>query len=96
MVTDWQQTQRNLKCRSSSSVENASKEIIKWKPPQEGHLKINMDASLSRESDSFSLGMVIRDDKGVFLEGKVIRLQYMEMALDAETRGVLEALRWAA
>ncbi|KAL8089810.1 hypothetical protein AgCh_039324 [Apium graveolens] len=96
MVTEWQQSQRNRKDRNRSLVEHANKKPAKWKPPQEGQLKINVDASLSRESDSFGLGMVIRDDNGMFLLGKVIRLQHVEIALDAETRGVLEALKWAA
>lgn len=55
-------------------MNRASREYVKWKPPEVGHLKINVDASLSQETESFALGMVIRDDKGGFIKGKITRL----------------------
>lgn len=72
VVTDWQQAQKNKIDRARSIEGRVIERNIKWKPPEEGHLKINVDASLSKESDSFAIGMVIRVSEGKFIEGKVI------------------------
>lgn len=94
-ISEWQQAQKNIKTRGRGVEDRVRRETVRWKPPEAGHLKINVDASLSQETDSYALGMVIRDDKGGFVEGKVVRLHYVESAMDAETKGVFEALRWA-
>lgn len=61
-----------------------------------GYLKINVDVSTLKETDSFVIGMVVRDEKGLFVEGQVYRVAHLELVMDAEARGVLEALRCAA
>lgn len=94
-IFEWQQAQKNSKTRGRYLEDGVSRETFKWKHSKAGHLKINVDASLSQETDSYASGIVIRDDRGGFVEGKVVRLQYVESSLDAETKGVLEALRWA-
>ncbi|GMN21284.1 hypothetical protein TIFTF001_050116 [Ficus carica] len=38
-----------------------------WLPPQSGYLKLNVDASVSPESDHIGKGAVIRDEKGRML-----------------------------
>ncbi|GMN40729.1 hypothetical protein TIFTF001_009947 [Ficus carica] len=38
-----------------------------WLPPQSGYLKLNVDASVSPESDHIGIGAVIRDEKGRIL-----------------------------
>ena len=94
-MKEWQQVQENRHDKGSSGESSVLKKSVSWRPPDAGSMKINVDASLSKEFDSYAVGMVIRDDKVVFVEGKVARLTYMEQALDAEARGVLESLRWA-
>ena len=94
-VKEWQQAQKNRPDQVNSRESTVLKKSVSWRPPDARSMKINVDASLSKESDSYAVGMVIRDDKGVFVEGKVTRLEHMEQALDAEARGVLESLRWA-
>ena len=94
-VKEWQQAQKNRPDQVNSRESTVLKKSVSWRPPDAGSMKINVDASLSKESDSYAVGMVIRDDKGVFVEDKVTRLEHMEQALDAEARGVLESLRWA-
>lgn len=36
-------------------------EAIRWKPPEVGSIKLNVDASFFPGANSFSVGMVIRD-----------------------------------
>ncbi|GMN70498.1 hypothetical protein TIFTF001_039540 [Ficus carica] len=38
-----------------------------WLPPQSGYLKLNVDASVSPESDHIGISAVIRDEKGRIL-----------------------------
>ncbi|GMN41345.1 hypothetical protein TIFTF001_010577 [Ficus carica] len=38
-----------------------------WLPLQSGYLKLNVDASVSTESDHIGIGAVIRDEKGIIL-----------------------------
>ncbi|XP_074290167.1 uncharacterized protein LOC141616904 [Silene latifolia] len=60
---EWKKTQ--LECEIDKSVH--IEEIVKWKPPQRGFWKINVDAAIMGEMGS-GMGMVIRD-----FEGKVER-----------------------
>lgn len=45
-------------------------------------------------SDSFSIGMIIRDHIGTFQAGKVMRLAGNISVYEAEAVGILEALSW--
>lgn len=66
----------------------------KWKPPDRGTLKLNVDASFAPEASSFSIGMVVRDHEGVFIEGRSMTLPRPATVFEAECIGVREALSW--
>ncbi|KAL8134407.1 hypothetical protein AgCh_009436 [Apium graveolens] len=66
----------------------------KWTPPPQGMLKVNVDASVYPQADSFSIGMVLRDHTGLFLEAKVLTLPCPNTVFEAECIGVGEALSW--
>lgn len=61
--------------------------------PPEGVLKINVDASFSQDSASFSVGMM-RNHRGEFLLGKNLSREKPDSAFEAEALGVREALSW--
>ncbi|XP_074345282.1 uncharacterized protein LOC141684272 [Apium graveolens] len=68
--------------------------IIRRKPPEMGQLKLNVDASLFVGENSFSVGMLIRNEVGGFVRGKSMKIQGEVLVLEAEARGIQEALRW--
>ena len=59
-----------------------------------GCVKVNVDASVFAGAEFFSIGMVLRDCEGQFLEAKTIRLPGITSVMEAETMGVSEALSW--
>ncbi|XP_074364363.1 uncharacterized protein LOC141705221 [Apium graveolens] len=71
-------------------------EVEKWQPPEEGSFKVNVDAAIQEGSESFSIGMVIRDHTGTFIEGKVMSFPSPESVFAAEAIGMREALSWIA
>lgn len=46
------------------------------------------------DSNSFSIGMVLRDHKGHFLRGRTRRLSGRVKAFEAKAVGMFEALSW--
>lgn len=66
----------------------------KWKAPAEGRLKLNVDASLFPGMASFTLGLLIRDHRGMFIQAKNMRIEGSNSVMAAEVRGILEALVW--
>lgn len=69
-------------------------EVHRWKPPAEGFLKVNVDASVFAGADTFIIGMVLRDHNGSFIQGKNLCLPYPGTVLEGEAIGVKEALTW--
>lgn len=64
------------------------------KCPEEGHYKLNIDASVFSGTNSFSIGMILRDHNGMFLRGKMARFSGRVLAFEAEVVGILEAPSW--
>lgn len=56
--------------RSSGSCSGKVK--AKWHPPDEGFLKINVDASFLLQCSEGATGLVIRDSAGVLVRGRAI------------------------
>lgn len=68
-------------------------ENMKWSPPSKDCLKLNVDALVVMGDSSFAIGMVIRDDRGKFIQDKNMRFPGMVTVLEAEAKGVQEALK---
>ncbi|XP_074324401.1 uncharacterized protein LOC141661315 [Apium graveolens] len=90
---EWKDARANVVNRAGNTRANgnASK---KWEPPLPGELKVNVDASFIAGSESFTVGMVARDCKGLFIEGNSITLTCPTTVVEAECIGVREALSW--
>lgn len=69
--------------------------ITKWQYPAPVSLKLNVDASVVEDQNSFSLGMVIRNHQGDYIIGKVMRCAGKVPVLEAELTGIVEAPAWA-
>ncbi|XP_074378321.1 uncharacterized protein LOC141719854 [Apium graveolens] len=73
-ISDWKKA-KHLKAQNQVlSVRASNKSLQKWKPPREGCLKLNVDASIKLGSDLFTVGLVLRDHHGIFVGGKAICL----------------------
>lgn len=62
--------------------------------PAQGTLKLNVDASVFEGSGVFSVGLVVRDYQGHFLQGRTMKFAGSISVLEAEMVGILEALKW--
>ncbi|KAK1404146.1 hypothetical protein POM88_003751 [Heracleum sosnowskyi] len=65
-----------------------------WHKPAEGVLKCNVDASFYPGTATFTIGMVVRDCRGEFVEGRSMTLMSPDSVFEAECIGVREALSW--
>lgn len=68
--------------------------IVTWKPPEEGRLKMNVDAHIIAGSPWFSCGLILRDHKGNFIKVRVRKFAGKVPVDEAEATGVLEAIQW--
>lgn len=93
-VTQW----REVQCLKYSSPmvrhQNHQGIMVHWKPPEAGALKVNADASVFTGSLSYSVGMVLRDHTGGFCKARNLRKNGEVSVFEAETEGVLAAIRW--
>ncbi|WOH00096.1 hypothetical protein DCAR_0519453 [Daucus carota subsp. sativus] len=60
----------------------------------EGGFKLNVDASVFTEAETFSIGMLVRDHHGSFVVGRTMTLPKVDSVFEAEAIGVKEALSW--
>ena len=65
-----------------------------WTSPEVGALKLNVHASVFPGADSFSVGLVLRDHHGTFIQGRTMKFAGKVDVLEAELMGILEALKW--
>ena len=68
----------------------------RWTSPEVGALKLNVDASVFTDADSFSVGRVLRDHHGTFIHGRTMKFAGKVDVLEAELVGILEALIWTS
>lgn len=93
MHSDWIEARKGggapqLVCTTKAKSES------KWKKPDVGSVKINVDASVFVGAPTFSIGMVARDHRGEFLAGKTMCLTEVDSVFEAESIGVREVLAW--
>lgn len=82
-----------MKSREFSQVHKQN-QVCKWRPPQDGVLKINVDASFIKNSLTSIVGMVLRDHTASFLAGKNLSFATPDTAFEAEALSIREALSW--
>ena len=93
-IDEWQVANKKSGVLQNSR-ENSIADNIKWKPPEVDQLKINVDAALTTGQNSYAVGMVIRNHHSQYKAGKIMRFAGMVSVLEAELKGILEAILWA-
>lgn len=96
VVMDWRSAMASKNLQTNRGDRGVKEVVHRWKPPEEGNFKVNVDTSVCMEAGFCSIGMVLRDHTGLFLEGKNLRLACPESVFAAETIGMCEALSWIA
>ena len=69
LITFYESDFEKLKKQEGGKTQ---KKQQKWKPPQPGFYKINIDTSFQAKSGSDGWSFVARDNNGEFLEGDVV------------------------
>jgi hypothetical protein len=67
----------------------------RWRRPNEGWLKINVDAAFFRDQRKTSVACCVRQDNGSFLCAQTRNLSYVPTVLEGEALALLEAARLA-
>lgn len=72
-ITQWQEVRKKQARHGWSKVQQCRTGDVRWMALAENRVKVNVDASLVPEAHSFSLGMVIRNHHGEFIQAKNLR-----------------------
>ncbi|KAL8114918.1 hypothetical protein AgCh_021666 [Apium graveolens] len=93
-VEEWKSAnKRNMNMQGTG--ENRTMNEFNWKPPEADQLKINVDASVVAGQNSFTIGMIIRNQQGHYIAGKTMRFAGGVSVEEAELTGILEAILWS-
>ncbi|XP_074327074.1 uncharacterized protein LOC141665017 [Apium graveolens] len=93
-IAEWKEARQKNGEIAQTSRQETRAATNKWRPPESGTYKVNVDASFSPDADTFSIGMVLRDHHGHFRAGKTLRLSAPASVIEAEVIGTREALSW--
>lgn len=88
--TSWSEAQVQPPKSSQPSFDRQ----CKWKKPQSGWIKANVDASLKTSMNRMGFGCVLRDENGSFIAAKCTPWKGNFQVKEAEAIGVREALSW--
>lgn len=85
-VKEWRDARKATAERSNGDSSLRMLEC-KWRSPAIGTFKLNVDASFFAGANSFSIGMVLRDHHGTFVEGRTFSLPCHATIVEAESLG---------
>ncbi|KAM6593604.1 hypothetical protein CsatA_001307 [Cannabis sativa] len=89
----WRKAQ-NKSALLTLSFSNSDEGAELWTPPATNNLKINVDAALYQQDNSYGYGVVARDHLGRFLEAKTCHCNGTYPSEVIEALGIKEALSW--
>ena len=69
-------------------------ELMRWKKPKVGNLKLNIDVAIDRSNDLIGFGMILRDFKGDVVHCQTHKLSSKMEARLTEGLCLKEALSW--
>lgn len=93
-ILEWRAANQKRLSANLQRGGSLQKQIQRWSRPHVGNLKMNVDASVKKGHDSFSVGLVLRDHLGRYIEGKTRRFAGVVQVVEAETIAILEGLLW--
>nr|GMD46977.1 uncharacterized protein LOC109155085 [Ipomoea batatas]GMD46978.1 uncharacterized protein LOC109155085 [Ipomoea batatas] len=67
---------------------------VKWTKPQEGFLKLNVDAAIDKHTGNMGFGCVLRNNHGSFVAACGLRWRGIYNAKEAEAIAIRESLSW--
>lgn len=91
---DWKLAKASKTSVLPSNSQGMQASNHKWSPPKEGTFILNTDAGIKLGEEAFSIGLVIRDCKGAFIYGKVLKLGMVSIVFEAEVAAIREGLFW--
>lgn len=94
VVEEWKKARGKEILTTGCDTNVQEKVKAKWIKPEEGTLKLNVDASFRSDVETCTIGMLIRDHAGSFMEGRSISMVSPGNVLEAEAMGIREALSW--
>ncbi|XP_074335978.1 uncharacterized protein LOC141673144 [Apium graveolens] len=92
-VKQWRESQQQTPSNNRICAQSVVKEI-KWKPPSESRLKVNVDAHVVPDCNWFSCGFILRDHRGHFIRARTHKFAGTVLVMEAEAIAVREAIRW--
>lgn len=96
-INDWREAVKKFKALYQNNISSSGAIRVKeWQSPAVGGLKINVDAFIFPNADSFSFGMILRDHDSLFLGGRTSRFPGKVSVLEAEAVGMMETIVWAS
>lgn len=93
-ISEWREAKALRSYQVSSRASNGNPGIVKWRKPEVGVLKLNVDAAVKLGAATFSMGLVIRDHTGAFVSGKAVCADMVSSVVEAEALAILEGLQW--
>lgn len=74
-IKDWKRAMNKKTALNLGPKKSTSVSKTRWKTPEQGYVKLNVDASIFNGTTSFSTCMLIRNDKGNFVQSKAMKFQ---------------------
>ena len=95
-INQWQEAQKMKGVNTGGGHNLSSRLPLRWVAPTQGRLKVNVEASVIEGGSSFSLGMIARDHNRDCCRARTMCCEGVVSVFEAEAKGVLEAMKWAA
>lgn len=93
-IFDWKEVKERRIKQGVVDANHVMQVPAKWKKPDLGVLKLNVDAAVKLGDQSFSVGLVLRDHTGTLVHGKTSNKPMVTSVFEAEAVAVLEGLKW--
>ena len=91
-VTD---TVMDLVMAGKENLVKAPKVKAKWSPPENGVIKVNVDASFDENTNQGSSGLVIRDSFGNLLRAQALWYEFAASSMAMEAEAIRDGVRMA-
>lgn len=93
-IVEWRLANTRRNQIHVEQSESKQQHIQRWKPPETGDFKINVDASVVEGLNSYAVGMVLRNHRGDYISCKTMRFTGEVQVVEAEMVAILEAMLW--
>ncbi|XP_074377635.1 uncharacterized protein LOC141719153 [Apium graveolens] len=71
MMVDWREADKKKMLSHPETAQAPPSSCTQWSLPEVGWYKVNVDASVYTNDTTFALGMILRNDHGQFMLGKI-------------------------